>query len=86
MKFIQHRKDLKAMDCCKMFIEEGIAPMIMAATLEKSRIYKAVDKYLIENGYTKTLVETKTENSIRTPAHYIYTKKHRLQPILQKGK
>lgn len=75
MRFIQHRKDLKAMECCKYFIEEGITPMIMVATLEKSRVYKAVDKYLIENGYTKTLVEEKTENSIRTPAHYIYTKK-----------
>ena len=67
----------KAIDYAKWHLSIGAISMIPVAKVKKSKVYKEVDKFLVESGCERVLVgESRTElcagcYSI-TPEHYEY--------------
>lgn len=77
-RFVYSDRGFKAIDCVKWYLHKGIVPLITVDKVENSKVYKQIDRFLVENGFNKTLVKEKKIEIFESvykivPAHYEYT-------------
>lgn len=78
-RYVYSDRGYKAIDYAKMYLRKGITPMIAVDRVKKSKVYKEVDKFLIESGCKRVLVEERKTEIVEggysiNPTHYEYVK------------
>lgn len=78
-RYVYGDRGFKAIDYAKMYLRDGVIPMIAVDKVKKSKVYKEVDKFLIESVRKRVLVEETKHEIINgvfriNPEHYEYIK------------
>lgn len=55
--FIYSQRGRTAFEHMQLLLNKGIIPMISVEKLEKSKVFKQIDNYLITNGFSKVYVD-----------------------------
>ena len=73
--FIYSKRGRTAFEHMQLLLNNGIIPMISVEELEKSKVFKRIDNYLITNGFCKVYVDRRQiDKYVVCPAHYEYHK------------